>query len=339
MLDGKSILVTGATGSFGRAFVEHAIKKYKKIKRLVVFSRDELKQHEMSMLYSANKFPFLRYFIGDIRDKSRLTSALEDIDYVVHAAALKQVTSTEYNPIEAIKTNVIGAQNIIEACIDKNVKKIIAISTDKAVSPINLYGATKLCSDKLFLSANNIIGKKDISFSIVRYGNVLGSRGSVLSNFIQQKKTGVINITDKNMTRFHILLSESIDMVLWSLKNCMGGEILIPKLPSYKILDFANAICSKCKIKYTGIRPGEKIHEDLITSGESKDTLDIGKYYVVINNHNKKIYNFYINKWKVKKVSDNFVYNSKTNKVFLSSIQLKRIIDKEIKKIYNKNNN
>jgi FlaA1/EpsC-like NDP-sugar epimerase len=293
----------------------------------------------MSMLYGTNKFPFLRYFIGDIRDKSRLTSALEDIDYVVHAAALKQVTSTEYNPIEAIKTNVIGAQNIIEACIDKNVKKIIAISTDKAVSPINLYGATKLCSDKLFLSANNIIGKKDISFSIVRYGNVLGSRGSVLSNFIQQKKTGVINITDKNMTRFHILLSESIDMVLWSLKNCMGGEILIPKLPSYKILDFANAICSKCKIKYTGIRPGEKIHEDLITSGESKDTLDIGKYYVVINNHNKKIYNFYINKWKVKKVSDNFVYNSKTNKVFLSSIQLKRIIDKEIKKIYNKNSN
>lgn len=331
MLDGKSILVTGATGSFGRAFVEHAIKKYKKIKRLVVFSRDELKQHEMSMLYSTNKFPFLRYFIGDIRDKSRLTSALEDIDYVVHAAALKQVPSTEYNPIEAIKTNVIGAQNIIEACIDKNVKKIVALSTDKAVSPINLYGATKLCSDKLFLSANNIIGKKDISFSIVRYGNVLGSRGSVLSNFIQQKKTGVINITDKNMTRFHILLSESIDMVLWSLKNCMGGEVLIPKLPSYKILDFANAICSKCKIKYTGIRPGEKIHEDLITSSESRDTLDIGKYYVVINNYNKKIHNFYVNKWKAKKVSDNFVYNSKTNKIFLSSIQLKRIIDKEIK--------
>jgi len=331
MLDGKSILVTGATGSFGRAFVEHAIKKYKKIKRLVVFSRDELKQHEMSMLYSTNKFPFLRYFIGDIRDKSRLTSALEDIDYVVHAAALKQVPSTEYNPIEAIKTNVIGAQNIIEACIDKNVKKIVALSTDKAVSPINLYGATKLCSDKLFLSANNIIGKKDISFSIVRYGNVLGSRGSVLSNFIQQKKSGVINITDKNMTRFHILLSESIDMVLWSLKNCMGGEVLIPKLPSYKILDFANAICSKCKIEYTGIRPGEKIHEDLITSSESRDTLDIGKYYVVINNYNKKIYNFYVNKWKAKKVSDNFVYNSKTNKIFLSSIQLKRIIDKELK--------
>lgn len=331
MLDGKSILVTGATGSFGRAFVEHAIKKYKKIKRLVVFSRDELKQYEMSMLYSTNKFPFLRYFIGDIRDKSRLISALEDIDYVVHAAALKQVPSTEYNPIEAIKTNVIGAQNIIEACIDKNVKKIVALSTDKAVSPINLYGATKLCSDKLFLSANNIIGKKDISFSIVRYGNVLGSRGSVLSNFIKQKKTGVINITDKNMTRFHILLSESIDMVLWSLKNCMGGEVLIPKLPSYKILDFANAICSKCKIKYTGIRPGEKIHEDLITSSESRDTLDIGKYYVVINNYNKKIYNFYLNKWKAKKVSDNFVYNSKTNKIFLSSIQLKRVIDKEIK--------
>ncbi len=331
MLDGKSILVTGATGSFGKAFVEHAIKKYKKIKRLVVFSRDEFKQHEMSMLYSTNKFPFLRYFIGDIRDKSRLTSALEDIDYVVHAAALKQVPSTEYNPIEAIKTNVIGAQNIIEACIDKNVKKIVALSTDKAVSPINLYGATKLCSDKLFLSANNIIGKKDISFSIVRYGNVLGSRGSVLSNFIQQKKKGVINITDKNMTRFHILLSESIDMVLWSLKNCMGGEVLIPKLPSYKILDFANAICSKCKIKYTGIRPGEKIHEDLIASSESRDTLDIGKYYVVINNYNKKIYNFYVNKWKAKKVSGNFVYNSKTNKIFLSSIQLKRIIDKEIK--------
>lgn len=331
MLDGKSILVTGATGSFGRAFVEHTIKRYKKIKRLVVFSRDELKQHEMSMLHSTNKFPFLRYFIGDIRDKSRLTSALEDIDYVVHAAALKQVPSTEYNPIEAIKTNVIGAQNIIEACIDKNVKKIVALSTDKAVSPINLYGATKLCSDKLFLSANNIIGKKDISFSIVRYGNVLGSRGSVLSNFIQQKKTGVINITDKNMTRFHILLSESIDMVLWSLKNCMGGEVLIPKLPSYKILDFANAICSKCKIKYTGIRPGEKIHEDLITSSESRDTLDIGKYYVVINNYNKKIHNFYVNKWKAKKVTDNFVYNSKTNKIFLSSIQLKRIIDKEIK--------
>ena len=258
MFNKKSILITGGTGSFGKEWVRHLLKKYKKIKRLVIFSRDELKQFEMEQEFSVKKYPCMRYFIGDIRDRERLTMALRDIDYVIHAAALKQVPTAEYNPIETIKTNIIGAQNLIEACLENKVEKVVALSTDKASSPINLYGATKLCSDKLFIAANNIKGKKKISFSIVRYGNVMGSRGSVIPSFIKSKKTGSLTITDKRMTRFNLTLLNSVEMVEWSFKNSIGGEIFVPKIPSYKILDLAKAICPNCKIKTVGIRTGEK---------------------------------------------------------------------------------
>mgnify|MGYP006130193447 FL=1 len=276
MFNNKSILITGGTGSFGQAWVNYLLKKYKNIKRLVVFSRDELKQFEMSKIYSEKKYPCIRYFIGDIRDKERLISALANIDYVVHAAALKQVPTAEYNPIETIKTNIIGAQNLIEAALATNVKKVIALSTDKASSPINLYGATKLCSDKLLIAANNIKGSRDISFSIVRYGNVMGSRGSVIPNFIKFKEKGFLEITDTRMTRFNITLTESIKMVEWVFNNSRGGEIFVPKIPSYKIIDLARAVCSSCKIKILGIRPGEKLHEELLSSAESiqHDLLD-----------------------------------------------------------------
>ena len=263
MLNKKSILITGGTGSFGRAWVRHILKKYKKIRRLVIFSRDELKQFEMEKEFSVKKYPCMRYFIGDVRDSERLTVALRDIDYVIHAAALKQVPTAEYNPIETIKTNIIGAQNLIEASLKNKVQKLIALSTDKASSPINLYGATKLCSDKLFIAANNIKGKKKISFSIVRYGNVMGSRGSVIPVFLNSKKTGTLLITDNRMTRFNLTLSQSVEMVEWALKNSIGGEIFVPKIPSYKILDLAKAICPNCKIKIIGIRSGEKLHENL----------------------------------------------------------------------------
>ena len=278
MLKNKSILVTGGTGSFGRAFSNHIMKKYKNIKKLIIFSRDELKQHEMAKTFSKKDLQKLRFFIGDVRDKERLKMALEDVDILIHAAALKQVPTAEYNPHEYIKTNILGAQNIVEACLDTKVKKVIALSTDKAAAPINLYGATKLCSDKLFAAANNLKGKKKISFSMVRYGNVLGSRGSILKEFIKQSKKGKINITDKSMTRFNISLEDAIKMVEWSIKNSLGGEIFVPKLKSFKITDFAKAICPKCKLVTIGVRPGEKIHEEMITSSDSYYTFDLGKY-------------------------------------------------------------
>ena len=282
MLNKKSILITGGTGSFGRAWVRHILKKYKKIRRLVIFSRDELKQFEMEKEFSVKKYPCMRYFIGDVRDSERLTVALRDIDYVIHAAALKQVPTAEYNPIETIKTNIIGAQNLIEASLKNKVQKLIALSTDKASSPINLYGATKLCSDKLFIAANNIKGKKKISFSIVRYGNVMGSRGSVIPVFLNSKKTGTLLITDNRMTRFNLTLSQSVEMVEWALKNSIGGEIFVPKIPSYKILDLAKAICPNCKIKIIGIRSGEKLHEELVSIGESQNTLETKNYFIIL---------------------------------------------------------
>ncbi len=248
-LNHKSILITGGTGSFGTKFVNFITKKYPKIRRLVIFSRDELKQFELSKNYNGNDYSYIRFFIGDVRDKDRLQMALRDIDYVIHAAALKQVPTAEYNPFEAIKTNILGAQNIIESSLSSNVKKVIALSTDKAAAPVNLYGATKLCSDKLFLAANNIKGNKNISFSVVRYGNVMGSRGSVIPEFLKQsKKNNKILITDKRMTRFNISLQESVKMVDWSIKNCIGGETIIPKIPSYNVLDLANAINSNAKL-------------------------------------------------------------------------------------------
>lgn len=277
MLNQASILITGGTGSFGKAFVKRVLQQYPHIKRLVVFSRDELKQFEMGQLFSEAEYPQIRYFIGDIRDEARLRRALEGIDIVVHAAALKQVPAAEYNPFECIKTNILGAQNLIEACLDSGVQNVVALSTDKAAAPINLYGATKLCSDKLFVAANNIKGSRDIRFSVVRYGNVMGSRGSVIPFFLDKRKTGVLPITDVEMTRFNISLDEGVDMVLWALENALGGEVLVPKIPSYRITDVAQAIDPEAEHPVIGIRPGEKVHEEMITESDSFNTVDLGK--------------------------------------------------------------
>ena len=325
-LKNKTLLVTGGTGSFGKKFVETLLINYKSIKKIIIFSRDELKQFEMEQDLGKNKK--LRFFLGDLRDKDRIYRALDDVDIVVHAAALKQVPKAEYNPFEYIKTNVIGAQNLVEACLDKNIQNVIALSTDKAVSPINLYGATKLCSDKLFLAANNIKGKKKIKFSVVRYGNVMGSRGSVIPFFLKHIKKGYFPVTDKNMTRFNMSIMDSVNMVLWSIQNNQGAEIFVPKIPSYKILDLAKSLGPKCKIKITGIRPGEKIEEELITKSESRNTIDIGKYYVILDNASMNIKKYYMNK-KFKKVKENFSYTSGTNNKFLSINELKKIIIKE----------
>ena len=254
------ILITGGTGSFGKAFIAEILKRYPEIKRLVVYSRDELKQWELQQLYPEKDYPQLRFFLGDVRDRDRLKRALERIDTVVHAAALKQVPAAEYNPIEFINTNVLGAENVVQACLDAGVKRVVALSTDKAAAPINLYGATKLCSDKLFIAANNIKGTRDLRFSVVRYGNVMGSRGSVIPFFLEKAKTGVLPITDPVMTRFNISLKEGVTMVLWALENALGGELFVPKIPSYRVPDVAEAICPNCEKPITGIRPGEKIH-------------------------------------------------------------------------------
>lgn len=324
MLKNKTLLITGGTGSFGKAFLEKIIKSHKDIKKLIIYSRDELKQFEMMQKFDQKKYKFLRFFVGDIRDSQRLERALEGVDYVIHAAALKQVVTSEYNPFETIKTNVIGAQNLLEACLNKSVKKVIALSTDKASSPINLYGATKLCSDKLFISANSIKGKRDVIFSVVRYGNVMGSRGSVIPVFNKQKKNKILTITDKRMTRFSLPIEESVNLVLHALKNAIGGEIFVPKIPSFKVLDLAKAICDKCTIKIIGIRPGEKLHEELISSHDSMNTYDIGKYYVITDSSKKSI-NFYK---RNKKVPLNFEYNSLTNPTYLNVKQLKDLLIK-----------
>jgi len=279
MLNGKTILVTGGTGSFGRKFVEIVLNHFKP-KRLIIFSRDELKQFEMQQTFSRDQYPCLRYFIGDVRDKDRLYRAFYGVDYVVHAAALKQVPAAEYNPFEAVQTNIIGTQNVIDAAIDSNVKRVVALSTDKAVSPVNLYGATKLCLEKLVVAGNAYAGGRT-RFSVVRYGNVVGSRGSVIPLFLKQKETGVLTITDERMTRFWITLEQGISFVLHCLENMHGGEVFVPKIPSMRIIDLARAICPGCEIKYIGIRPGEKIHEVLISRDEARNTLDVGKFYVI----------------------------------------------------------
>lgn len=317
-----NVLITGGTGSFGKQIVQKFLAD-KKIKKIVIFSRDEFKQYEMNNYLSHNRdHKKLRFFLGDIRDKDRLFYAFKDIDIVVHAAALKQVPAAEYNPFEFIKTNVIGAQNIVEAALNTSVKKIIALSTDKAVSPINLYGASKLCSDKIFLAGNNIKGKKDLRISLVRYGNVMSSRGSVIPLFLEQKKRGVLTLTHKEMTRFNINLKECVDMVYWLIKNSYGGEILIPKIKSFRLIDIAKAICPKCKIKYIGVRDGEKIHEELISKYDSMHCYDIGKYYLLSNLKN------YMRKYKKKSVSS-FSYNSKDNKPYLSIFELKKLIQNQ----------
>jgi UDP-N-acetylglucosamine 4,6-dehydratase/5-epimerase len=333
MLTNKSILITGGTGSFGKAFVKTVLERYPDIKRLVVFSRDELKQFEMEQEFSDKKYAGLRYFIGDIRDEPRLRRALEGIDVVVHAAALKQVPAAEYNPFECIKTNVLGAQNLIEACLDSNVHSVVALSTDKAAAPINLYGATKLCSDKLFVAANNIKGHRDIRFSVVRYGNVMGSRGSVIPFFLEKRASGVLPITDPAMTRFNISLQEGVDMVLWSLENAWGGEILVPKIPSYRILDVAEAIGPDCKHPIVGIRPGEKVHEEMITASDSFNTVDLGAYYAILPVNAKYTLQDYCAKMGATEVSQGFCYESGSNVDFLTVEELRSLIQQHVAKV------
>jgi UDP-N-acetylglucosamine 4,6-dehydratase/5-epimerase len=330
MLSDKSILITGGTGSFGKAFVRSVLQRHPDIRRLVVYSRDELKQFEMSQVFSEREHPGLRYFIGDIRDEARLRRALEGVDVVVHAAALKQVPAAEYNPFECIKTNVLGAQNLIEACLDSDVRRVVALSTDKAAAPINLYGATKLCSDKLFVAGNNIRGKRDIRFSVVRYGNVMGSRGSVIPFFLDKRKTGVLPITDPRMTRFNISLQEGVDMVLWSIENAWGGEVLVPKIPSYRITDVAEAIAPECRQEVVGIRPGEKIHEEMITASDSFNTVDLGRYYAILPSAGHYTLEDYCARNQARRVEAGFAYDSGRNSDFLTVEQLRALIRQHV---------
>lgn len=312
-LNQKSILITGGTGSLGKALTSYIFKKWPQIKRLVVFSRDEQKQYEMAHDYPAQKYEAIRFFIGDIRDFDRLKRAMKGIDYVIHAAAMKHVPIAEYNPMECIKTNVLGAENVINACLETDVQRVIALSTDKAAAPINLYGATKLTSDKLFVAANNIRGTKDIRFSIVRYGNVMGSNGSVIPFFLRLRKTGELPITDPNMTRFNITLKSGVEMVLHALSNSWGGEIFVPKITSYRITDVASAVGPECKQKIIGIRSGEKLHEDMITSSDSYYTYDLGQYYSILPSVPKFNIEEYIEHFDAKKVPEGFNYNSGSN--------------------------
>lgn len=296
MLNNKVVLITGGTGSFGKKFVEVILRDYPQVKKIIIFSRGELKQYDLQQKYPRNQYPQLRFFIGDVRDYERVKMACEGVDVIIHAAAIKQVDTAEYNPDECIKTNVNGAQNLIKAALSCGVKDVVALSTDKACAPINLYGATKLTSDKLFTAANNIRGSKDIRFSVVRYGNVMGSRGSVIPFFIKKVKEGAefLPITDMRMTRFNISLEEGVDMVMYALKHHLGGEIFIPKIPSYKISDVALAIAPNMPQKEIGIRPGEKLHEEMITTTDALDTIDLGQYYVIMPsvsfNHTREEY-------------------------------------------------
>ena len=331
-LENKSILITGGTGSLGKALTGYILNKYPNVKKLVIYSRDEQKQFQMSQEFPESKYPMIRYFIGDVRDGSRLVRAFSGIDYVIHAAAMKHVHIAEYNPDECIKTNINGARNVINASLESSVSRVVALSTDKAAAPINLYGATKLVSDKLFVSANNIKGKKDIKFSVVRYGNVMASRGSVIPFFMEESQKGKLSITDPEMTRFNITLDESVSMVLFALKNNLGGEIFVPKIPSYKILELAKAIGPKCKLEFIGIRQGEKIHEEMITSSDSFSTIDIGKYFVILPANKNFFLQYYGKKFSLKKVKKGFSYNSGINKVFLSKTDLRQLIKINIDK-------
>ena len=330
MLENKTILITGGTGSFGKAFVRNILERYPNIPRLVIFSRDELKQFEMAQEFRDQDFPGLRYFLGDVRDQNRLRRALEGIDIVIHAAALKQVPAAEYNPMEFIHTNVLGAENVIQACLDTDVKRVVALSTDKAAAPINLYGATKLCSDKLFIAANNIKGKRELSFSVVRYGNVMGSRGSVIPFFLKKRHEGVIPITDANMTRFNIMLQEGVEMVLWTIENGVGGEIFVPKIPSYRITDVAKAIGPNCEHRIVGIRPGEKVHEEMITSADSLTTVDLGKYYAILPITNSYNIESYCDRMNATPVKPGFNYNSGENSQFLTVEEIRELIQTHV---------
>lgn len=330
MLNGKSILVTGGTGSFGKKFTETILTRYPEIERIVVFSRDELKQFEMSQEFPMEKYPQIRYFIGDVRDKERLQRAMEGIEIVIHAAALKQVPAAEYNPFECIKTNVMGAQNVIEACLSSQVKRVVALSTDKAAAPINLYGATKLCSDKLFVAANNMKGKRDLKLSVVRYGNVMGSRGSVIPFFLNKRDEGVLPITDEGMTRFNISLAEGVQLVLRALEIMWGGEIFVPKIPSYRITDVAEAIGPTCRRDVVGIRPGEKLHEEMVTETDAINTVEFKDYFVILPSLRLWDVDAFIKAFDGKRCGTGFAYNSGTNTEWLNVAQLRTLIREHV---------
>jgi len=331
MLNNKNVLITGGTGSFGKKFVKTILARYPLVKKIIIFSRDELKQSELQKKYPIDSFPQLRFFIGDVRDTNRVKRAFEGVDVVIHAAALKQVDTAEYNPTECIRTNIEGAENVIHAALDCGVKNVIALSTDKACAPINLYGATKLVSDKLFTAANNIRGSKHIRFSVVRYGNVMGSRGSVIPFFMSKINDGSLPITHKEMTRFNISLQDGVDMVLFALENHLGGEIFIPKIPSYRILDIAKAIDPDCETHVVGIRPGEKLHEEMITDTDSLNTIDLGRYYVILPSVSfTYTEEEYISHHNAKKVEFGFKYNSGTNTEWETIESLRTLIKEYI---------
>ncbi|RDE22569.1 UDP-N-acetylglucosamine 4,6-dehydratase (inverting) [Motiliproteus coralliicola] len=314
MLNDKTVLITGGTGSFGKQFVKTILARYPDVKKIIIYSRDELKQFELKQRYPAHEYPQLRFFIGDVRDRERMIQACEGVDVIIHAAAIKQVDTAEYNPTECIRTNVDGAENVIHAALQCGVHDVVALSTDKACAPINLYGATKLASDKLFTAANNIKGSKNIRFSVVRYGNVMGSRGSVIPFFISRRPEGVLPITHEKMTRFNISLQDGVDLVMFAIEHHLGGEIFVPKIPSYKILDVAKAVAPECELKVVGIRPGEKLHEEMITDTDSLNTIDLGRYYAILPSVSFTYSeDEYIDHHQATKVPFGFKYNSGTN--------------------------
>ena len=330
MLNNKTVLITGGTGSLGKALTAHILERYPAVKKLVIFSRDEQKQFQMAQEFPFEKYPQLRFLIGDVRDKERLIRAFKDVDYVIHAAAMKHVHLAEYNPDECIKTNIGGAENVVHAALETGVERVVALSTDKACAPINLYGATKLTSDKLFIAANNIKGWNPIRFSVVRYGNVMGSNGSVIPFFINKKDEGILPITDPEMTRFNISLQGGVDMVMYALENAWGGELYVPKIPSYKIMDVAEAVAPNAEKKIVGIRPGEKVHEEMITPSDSFYTYDIGKYYAILPSN--PIWNIeeFISTYNAEKVAPGFKYNSGENTEWETVDSLRKLIVKHV---------
>lgn len=330
MFANKSILITGGTGSLGKALTRHILAHFSGVKKLIIFSRDEQKQFQMAQEFSETQYPQIRYFIGDVRDFERLKRAFQEVDFVIHAAAMKHVHIAEYNPEECIRTNVDGAQNVINAALETGVKRVVALSTDKACAPINLYGATKLTSDKLFIAANNIRGQNPIRFSVVRYGNVMGSNGSVMPFFLKKRKDGVLPITDPNMTRFNISLQGGVDMVMFAMENALGGELYVPKITSYKIVDVAEAIGPECEKPIVGIRPGEKIHEEMITSSDSYNTYDLGKYYIIVPTVPSPELCAFIEVNKEKKVEPGFKYNSGENTEWEDVESLRTLIKNHI---------
>ena len=329
-LSGKSILITGGTGSLGKALTSNILRISRDVKRLVIFSRDEQKQFQMAQEYPSQDFPQLRFFIGDVRDKERVKRAMKGIDYVIHAAAMKHVPIAEYNPDECVKTNIDGARNVIDACLETDVERVVALSTDKAAAPVNLYGATKLASDKLFVAANNISGWNPIKFSVVRYGNVMGSNGSVIPFFLNKRSEGVLPITDPTMTRFNISLQGGVDMVMHALEHAWGGEIFVPKIPSYKITDVADAIGPECEKPVVGIRPGEKIHEEMITDSDSFYTWDLGKYYTILPATHRWKLDEFINHFKAQRVTQGFRYNSGENTEWETVDSLRSLIKEHV---------